>query len=49
MNSKNKIAKKDLQLAYSQWIHTAYPTNIELAACYVTTQYPNIKFGNQQQ
>ena len=48
MNSKNEIAKKDLQLAYSQGNHTAYPTNIELAARYLTTQYPNIKSGNQR-
>ena len=38
MNSKNEIDKKDLQLAYSQGNHTAYPTNIELAAWYLATQ-----------
>ena len=32
MNSKNKTAKKDLRLAYSQGNNTAYPTNIEAAA-----------------
>ena len=36
MNSKNEITKKDLQLAYSQENHTPYPTNIELAARYLT-------------
>ena len=29
MNSKNKNAKKDLRLAYSQGNNTIYPTNIE--------------------
>ena len=48
MNSKNETAKKDLWLAYSQGNHTAYPPNIELAARYLTTQYPNIKSGNQR-
>ena len=42
------MAKKDLQLAYSQGNHTAYPPNIETAARYLTTQYPNIKSGNQR-
>ena len=46
--SKNEIAKKDLRLAYSQGNHTAYPTNIESAARYLATQYPNIKSGNQR-
>ena len=48
MNSKNEITKKDLQLAYSQGNHTAYPTDIKTAAWYLTTQYPNIKSGNQR-
>ena len=48
MNSKNEIAKKDLRLAYSQENHTVYPTDIETAAWYLTTQYPNIKSGNQK-
>ena len=48
MNSKNEIAKKDLQLAYSQGNHTAYPTNIELVPWYLATQYPNIKPSNQR-
>ena len=48
MNSKNEIAKKDLQLAYPQGNHTVYPTNIESAARYLATQYPNIKPGNQR-
>ena len=46
MNSKNEIAKKDLQLAYSKGNHTPYPTNIKTAARYLVTQYPNIKSGN---
>ena len=48
INSKNEIVKKDLRLAYSQGNHTAYPTDIELVAQYVITQYSNIKSGNQQ-
>ena len=48
MNSKNEITKKDLQLTYSQGDHTAYPTTIETAARYLTTQYLNIKSGNQR-
>ena len=48
MNSKNEMAKKDLQLTYSQGNQTAYPTNIESAAWYLTTQYPNIKSGKQR-
>ena len=32
MNSKNKIAKKNLHLAYSQGNYTAYPANIEAVA-----------------
>ena len=48
MNSKNEITKKDLLLAYSEGNHTVYPTNIEMAAWYLTTQYPSIKSGNQQ-
>ena len=43
------IAKKNLQLAYSQGNHTAYPTDIKAAAWYLSTQYPNNKPGNQQQ
>ena len=48
MNSKNKIAKKDLWLAYSQGNYTTYPTDIESAARYLATQYPNNKPDNQQ-
>ena len=48
VNSKNEIAKKDLQLAYSQRNQAVYPTDIESAARYLTTQYSNIKSGNQQ-
>ena len=43
MNLKNKNAKKDLRLAYSQGNNTAYPTNIESAARYLSTQYANNK------
>ena len=35
MNSKNKHAKKDLRLAYSQENMTAYPPNIEAIARYL--------------
>ena len=45
---KEQDSQEDLPLAYSQGNHTAYPTNIESAARYLTTQYPNIKSGNQQ-
>ena len=38
MNLKNKIAKKDLRLAYSQGNNTAYPPNIEAMAKYLSTQ-----------
>ena len=48
MNSKNKNAKKDLHLAYSQGNNTAYSTNIESAARYLSTQYPNNKPTNQR-
>ena len=48
INSKNEIVKKDLQLAYSQRNHNTHLTNIESAARYLATQYPNIKSGNQQ-
>ena len=41
MNLKNKNAKKDLCLAYSQGNNTTYPTNIESAARYLSTQYLN--------
>ena len=37
MNSKNEIAKKDLQLAYSQGNHAAYLTDIETGARYLAT------------
>ena len=48
MNSKNETAKKDLRLAYSQGNHTAYPPDIEAAAQYLSTQYPNTKPANQR-
>ena len=48
MNSKNETVKKDLHLAYSQGNHTAYPPNIEAAAQYLSTQYPNTKPANQR-
>ena len=48
MNSKNKTAKKDLRLAYSQGNHTAYPPDIEAAARYLSSQYPNTKPANQR-
>ena len=47
MNSKNKNAKKDLRLAYSQGNNTAYPPDIESMARYLSTQYPNNKPTNQ--
>ena len=48
MASKNKIVKKDLCLAYSQGNYTAYPADIEAAARYLFTQYPNSKTSNQR-
>ena len=48
MNSKNEIAKEDLRLAYSQGDYTAYLADIEAAARYLSTQYPNNKPANQR-
>ena len=48
MNLKNKTAKKDLHLEYSQANNTAYPTNIKAMARYLSTQYPNNKPANQR-
>ena len=48
MNSKNKTAKKDLHLVYSQGNSTAYPINIKAMARYLSTQYFNNKLTNQR-
>ena len=48
MKSKNKTARKDLRLSYSQRNNTAYPTNIKAMARYLSTQYPNNKPTNQR-
>ena len=48
MNLKNKHAKKDLRLAYSQENLTAYPFTINEKARYLLTQYPNNKSTNQR-
>ena len=48
MNSKNKHAKKNLRLVYSQGNMTAYPSNIETMSRYLYTQYPNNKPTNQR-
>ena len=48
MSSKNKIAKKDLRLAYSQRNNTPYPTNIKAATWYPSTKYLNNKSGNKK-
>ena len=48
MNLKNKHAKKDLHLAYSQANLTAYPSPIKGMARYLLTQYPNNKPTNQR-
>ena len=37
INLKNKQAKKDLSLIYSQGNMTAYPSNIEVMAQYIST------------
>ena len=47
MNSKNKNAKKDFCLTYSQGNYTAYPLDIKTAVWYLSTQYPNNKSANQ--
>ena len=49
MNSKNNNARKDLRLVYHQRNNTAYPTDIELAAKYLSIQYPNNKPTNQHE
>ena len=49
MNLKNKNAKKDLRLAYSQGNNTAYLPDIETMARYLSTQYPNNKPTNQRE
>ena len=48
MNSKNENAKKDLHLAYSQGNITAYPSDFESMAKYLSTQYVNNKPANQR-
>ena len=48
MNLKNKNAKMDLRLAYSQGNITAYPSDIKSMTGYLSTQYPNIKPTNQR-
>ena len=48
MNSKNKLAKKDLRLAYFERNNTAYPPNIESMARYLSTPYSNNKPANQR-
>ena len=48
MNSKNETTKKNLRLAYSQGNSTAYPTNIEVMARYLSTQYFINKPTNQR-
>ena len=47
MNSKNKLAKRDLCLTYSLRNNTAYPPNIESMARYLSTKYPNNKPAHQ--
>ena len=47
-NLKNKTAKKDLRLAYSQGNNTAYRPDIESMARYLSTQYANNKPTNQR-
>ena len=48
MNLQNENTRKDLRLAYSQGNNTTYPTDINLAARYLSTQYPNNKPTNQR-
>ena len=49
MNSKNKNARKDLHLVYSQGNNTTYPPDIKSMARYLSTQYPNNKLTNQRE
>ena len=48
MNSKNKTARRDLRLGYSQENNTAYPINIEAMAKCLSTQYSNNTPTNQR-
>ena len=48
MNLKNRTAKKDLRLAYSQGNNTPYPLNIKAMARYLITQYSNNNSTNQR-
>ena len=47
MNLKNKTAKKDLHLVYSQGNNIAYPINIKAMSRYLSTKYSNNKPPNQ--
>ena len=38
---KNKVAKKDLRLAFAQGNHLAYPDTIETMARFILSQYKN--------
>ena len=48
LNSKNKNAKKDLHLSYSQGNKSAYPTIAKAMARYLSTQYSNKTIGRQR-
>ena len=48
MNQKNKIAKKDLHMPYSQENISAYLHTIKEMAKYLSTQYPNNKPAHQR-
>ena len=48
MDLKDKHAKKDLLLAYSQGNLTAYPPTIEGMDRCLSTQYPKNKPANQR-
>ena len=39
MNSKNKVAKKDLRLAFAQGKHSAYPQTMEKMARFPPLQF----------
>ena len=47
-NLKNKTAKKDLRLVYSQGNSTTFSINIKAMARYLSTQYSNNKPANQR-
>ena len=48
MNSKNKNAKKDKRLSYSQGNKSTYPPTAKAMAIFLSIQYPNKNIGHQR-